>query len=412
VRLEVVTVGTELLLGFTPDTNGAYLGRRLAEAGITVVRRTTVPDRPEAIRQAVGDALARTGVVLTTGGLGPTRDDITRPAVAELLARPLRFDPDTWAAIAERFRRLGREPGPANRTQAEVPEGALVLPNRWGTAPGLWLETPAGLVVMLPGVPGELERLLDHEVLPRLAARGAQRVIRSRVVRTTGLPESLVGARVGAIEPELAPVSVAYLPGPEGVDVRLTAWDAAPADADGRLADGVARVEAVLEDHVYGRDRDDLAAVVLEALRARGLTLALAESCTGGLLGARITALPGSSEVFLGGVVCYADRAKTDLLGVSGELLAAHGAVSPEVALALAAGAAARFGADTAIAVTGIAGPGGGTATKPVGTVCFGWVGPAAGREHGQVRFPGGRQEVRQRAAQHGLFGLLRLVRA
>lgn len=409
MHIELVTVGTELLLGFTVDTNGAHLGRTLAEAGIRVVRRTAVPDDPAAIASAVRDALQRTGWVITTGGLGPTRDDLTRPVLADLFRRPLRFDQDVWGDIVARFRRLGRELSAANRPQAEVPEGGVVLRNRWGTAPGLWLEGELGTVIMLPGVPREFRKLLEHEVLPRLRDRAGGRVIRSRTVRTTSLPESAVGQRVGPIEDALQPVSVAYLPGHEGVDVRLTVWDAEPAAAARVLDEAAARVAALLGDHVYGEDEEDLAAVLLEGLRQRGLRLAVAESCTGGLVGARVTDIPGSSDVFAGAAVCYDNALKTGLVGVPAELIASEGAVSEPVALAMAEGAARRFEVEAGIGVTGIAGPAGGTPDKPVGTVCFGWVVPGQ-RRSGRVVFPGGRPEIRARAAQYALFGLGRAM--
>ncbi len=410
MHLELVTIGTELLLGQLVDTNGPALGRALAAIGVRVVRRTAVDDEPGAIADAVGDALRRTGAVLTTGGLGPTSDDVTKHAVAGLFGAALRFDDGVWAAIEERFRRLGRTPSPANRSQAEVPDGATVLPNRWGTAPGLWLEGGPGLVIMLPGVPGEMQRLLEHEVLPRLGARAGAGVVRSAVVRTTSIAESSVAARVGPLEPGLAPLTLAYLPTIRGVDLRLTAWQLEAAEADRRLEAGCRRLEEALPENAYGRDEDDLAAVLLATLRGRGDTLAVAESCTGGLLGARITAVPGSSEVFTGGLVCYADRLKLDLADLDPALLAAHGAVSEPVASALALGAARRLGATAAIGVTGIAGPGGGSEAKPVGTVCFGWV-LGETRETGTYVFPGDRVEIRERAAQFALHRLVRLAR-
>jgi nicotinamide-nucleotide amidase len=236
--LELLTIGTELLLGFTVDTNGAEIARALATIGVRVARRTTVSDTPGAIRDGVRDALSRTGAVLTTGGLGPTRDDMSKSVVAELYGMPLEFDPAIWQELVARFARLGRAPAPSNRSQAEVPRGAIVLPNRWGTAPGLWFEGPPGLVIMLPGVPGEMRKLVEHEVVPRLAERGEGGVIRSRVVRTTGIPESTLAERLGEIERDVAPLTLAYLPGFDGVDLRLSAWGLGPEEADARLAAG------------------------------------------------------------------------------------------------------------------------------------------------------------------------------
>ncbi len=406
MNLELLTIGTELLLGFTTDTNGADSARALAAIGLRVVRRASVGDDADDIRSAVSDALHRTGAVLTTGGLGPTRDDVTKHAVAELFAAPFEFDPAVWADLVERFTRLGRTPPPSNRSQAEVPRGATVLRNRWGTAPGLWLEGAPGLVIMLPGVPGEMRKLLEHEVVPRLAGRAGGLVVRSRLVRTTAIAESALAERMGEIEREIAPLTLAYLPGPDGVDLRLSAWRLPPAEAERRLETAAALLRGRAGAHAYGGDDTDLAAVVLDAARARGLMIATAESCTGGLVGGRLTAIPGSSEVYLGGAVCYADALKTALLGVEPSLLQAHGAVSEPVALAMALGAAERLGAGAAVSVTGIAGPGGGTAEKPVGTV---WIGAAAGgrAEARHAILSGDRQEIRARAAQLALYRLL-----
>lgn len=408
--LEIVAIGNELLLGFTVDTNAAELGQALAAIGVRVTRRTTVGDDPGGIRSAVAEALARTRAVLTTGGLGPTRDDVSKRVIADLYGWPSRFHDDIWAALVERFRRLGREPAPANRSQAEVPEGAVPLPNRWGTAPGLWFDGPPGLVIMLPGVPNEMRKLLAHEVIPRLAARSGGHVVRSRTLRTSSIPESTLAARIGDVEDAIAPISLAYLPGVRGVDLRLTAWDADPDAADGQLAAAAERLRAAAGDVVYAEGDADLAMVVLDALRGRGDTLAVGESCTGGLVGARITAIPGSSDLFLGGVVSYSNASKTALLGVPAGLIERHGAVSTQVAAALARGAADRFGASVAIGVTGIAGPGGGSEEKPVGTVCFGWL--VRGREDvARTVFPGSREEIRERAAQYALHRLLHLCR-
>jgi nicotinamide-nucleotide amidase len=400
--LELVTVGTELLLGLTLDTNGAEIARRLAAIGIRVVRRTAVGDRAEEIREGVAEGLRRTGAVLTTGGLGPTRDDLTKLTVAELYGAALDFDESVWSDLLARFARLGRAPAASNRTQAQVPRGALVLRNRWGTAPGLWLEGAAGLTVMLPGVPQEMRMLLEHEVLPRLAARAGGGVIRSRTVRTTGIPESTLAERMGEIETAIAPLTLAYLPGLDGVDLRLTAWQLAEDDAERRLAAAAALLAERGGSHVYGEDDADLAAVVLDRARRAGWTLGTAESCTGGLVGVRLTEVPGSSDVFMGSAVCYANRLKTELLEVPAALIDAHGAVSEPVARAMAEGACRRLRVDLAVAVTGIAGPGGGTAEKPVGTVWY----AAADRNGTTARTGvvlGTRREVRARAAQAAL---------
>jgi nicotinamide-nucleotide amidase len=409
--LELVTIGNELLLGFVVDSNSAFLGQSLSGVGFRITRRTSVPDEPDAVREAVAQALGRTRLVITTGGLGPTKDDLTKVAVAELFGAPLEFRQEIWQELTERWVRLGRTIAERNRCQAEVPRGAVVLPNRWGTAPGVWLTGERGEVIMLPGVPLEMRNLMTHEVLPRLAARANGRVIRSLVVRTTGVPESVLADRLMPVEDSIAPLSLAYLPSVLGVDLRLTAWGLDPGEADRSLGALAERLEAVLAEHAYAREDQDLAAVLLDECRARGLTLAVAESCTGGMVGERITAIPGSSDVFLGGVVAYADAAKEALLDVPRRILEAHGAVSAQTAEAMAVGARNRFGASLAVSVTGIAGPGGGSDAKPVGLVWFGAAGPDDSNSAHFI-FPGTRPEIRSRATQFALWDLLRRAKS
>lgn len=413
--LELVTIGTELLLGFTIDTNAAHLARALASVGARVVRRTTVADHAAAIEEAVRSALARTGFVITTGGLGPTRDDVTKRVVAAIYQRALKLDLDYLQELEQRFARLGRGPMPqANRSQAEIPEGAVVLPNRWGTAPGLWLEGEPGITVLLPGVPREMAGLLEHEVIPRIEQYLARlqetpTVIRSRTLRTTGIAEATLADRIGALGDELAPVTLAYLPGIEGVDLRLTAWNLPPEEAARALERAVELLRPVLGQHLYGEDGEDLARVVLSLLRERNLKLAVAESCTGGLLGERLTAIPGASAVFLGGAIAYSDEVKARDLNVPRDLLRTHGAVSEPVVLAMARGAAQRFGAGASVAITGIAGPSGGTAEKPVGTVWLaGWV---EGAERAvKLQLTGEREDIRRRSAQAALNLLRKML--
>ena len=409
MKLEVVTIGTELLLGQVIDTNAAELGRALAAAGVEIVRHSSVADRPETIRAAVAEALARTGFVITTGGLGPTRDDMTKQEVAAIFGKPLRLDDAVLRSLEERFRRLGRAMPAVNRTQAEVPEGATVLPNPRGTAPGLWVEDAGRVVIMLPGVPSEMRGLLADEVLPRLVQRGSGHVVRSRTVRTTGVAESALAERVGAIESEIAPLTLAYLPSPDGVDLRVTAWGLREDEAERRLGASAAVLRERAGADAYGEDRADLAAVVIDQLRARKARLVIAESCTGGLLGSRITAVPGASDVFIGGVVAYDNVVKSGMLDVAPELLERHGAVSEQVVTAMAEGVQRQFAVDAAIAITGIAGPAGGTEEKPVGTV---WMAVRLGNASRALKrvFPGDRGEIRARAAQAALDLLRRMV--
>jgi nicotinamide-nucleotide amidase len=408
--IEILTIGTELLLGFTIDTNGAEIAQAVAAIGGQVVRRTSVGDEPGAIETGLTEALARTGLVITTGGLGPTRDDITKDVVARVFEAPLEFQEEIWQRLVQRFERMGRKAPESNRSQAFVPRGATVLNNQWGTAPGLWLEGPRGTAILLPGVPSEMRQLLKHEVIPRLTARASGTVVRSATIRTTGIAESALAQRLGNIEAELAPLSLAYLPSLPGVDLRLTAWSLLPQEADRRLDEGSRRLRELAGEFVYGKGDEDLAALVLDRARSRKLTLAVAESCTGGLVGGRITAIPGSSDVFLGGIIAYEDQVKLRDLAVPAASIATHGAVSEEVARAMAAGVARQFGAELAIAVTGIAGPDGGSETKPVGLV---WMATSVDGavESFHYVFPGTREEVRARASQWVLFQLLKRIR-
>jgi nicotinamide-nucleotide amidase len=410
VNVELFTIGDELLLGFVVDTNAAHIARTLADVGIRVVRRGTVPDDPLAIVSAIGEALDRTGAVITTGGLGPTSDDLTIPSIAELFGRPLALDEAVLAGIEARFRALGYQSAmPAgNRQQAMLPVGARILPNRHGSAPGVFVEDErARWVATLPGVPREMRGMLGDTLLPllreRMTADGARpTVVRSRTLRTTGIGESALAEALGDCAKGWPGMPLAYNPRWQGTDLRLTVVDLPPDEADARLADAVGRLMDRCGRWVYGEDEDDLAAVVNDLLRARGWRIATAESCTGGLLGARITAIPGSSDVYVGGVVAYDDAVKVRDLGVPDELLAAYGAVSEETVRAMAEGACARFGTEVGLGITGIAGPGGGSPEKPVGLV---WVAAAI---NGTMRtvgrtYVGDREEVRLRSTQTAL---------
>src|SRR4051812_22328115 len=320
MRIEIVTIGDELLLGYTIDTNAAHLARRLAEVGVEIVRRTTCGDTAEAIATAVREALDRAGAVITTGGLGPTSDDLTKPSIAALFGREMVLDEEHLAWMRERWRtRFQREMPASNVQQAMLPAGARKLTNNHGSAPGIWLEDDRGRwVAMLPGVPREMRGMLADTLLPLVQERmgGATRVVRSRTLRTTGIGESHIADIVGKLEGGVGQVELAYLPNADGTDLRLTVRDASPEDADARLAAGAARLRGVLGEFVYGEGTTDLAETVLAACRARGVTVGVAESCTGGMLGERLTAIPGSSDVVQGGVIAYAYELKTSLLGV------------------------------------------------------------------------------------------------
>ena len=362
MRTELITTGSELLLGFTLNTHVNFLARQLATRGLRLARHTTVGDDAAAMREAVAEALARAELLLVTGGLGPTSDDITRDVVAELLGRRLQLDTGVAAAIRERFARRGREMPERNLAQALVPEGGRVLPNANGTAPGLAIPHEGKLVVLLPGPPRELQPMFTQAVLPLLPDLGR---LDCRVLKVARLPESVVEEKVA---PVVRDVELGYCARPGEVEVRVIGPGAAAA---------VANIRAALGEDVFGTDEERLEDVVVRQLAAAGQTVATAESCTGGLIANRLTNVSGSSAVFLAGWVTYSDAAKTRELGVRAETLARWGAVSEEVARELAVGARQRAGTDFAVSATGIAGPTGGTPAKPVGLVYVGVATPA-----------------------------------
>ena len=404
MNVELITIGDELLLGFTIDTNSAFLARALAERGVAIVRRTTVGDTGDAIVAAVREALERTGAVITTGGLGPTTDDLSVESVARVFGREMRLDEEHLEWMRNRWKtRFGREMPESNRRQAMLPEGVRKLENKYGSAPGVFLEDDLGRwVAMLPGVPREMRGMTGDVLLPLLAERGAgaagsDSVIRSRTIRTTGIAESLVQDRLNGVEVPTG-VSLAFLPGVDGVDLRITTQGSA-ASAD-RILDGLAgAIRGRVGEYVYAEGDGDMAAVLLETCRRKALRIAVAESCTGGLLGARLTAIPGSSDVFVGGVIAYANEVKLRELGVSQRDLDQFGAVSETVVRQMAGGVRARFGVEIGLGISGVAGPGGGTPDKPVGLV---WVAAAVGDrlESRSFQSAGDRGEVRYRGAQ------------
>ncbi len=376
--IELINTGTELLLGRTANTHQQWLGRRLADLGYRVARQATVPDTGPEIEQALREALARADLILVTGGLGPTSDDLTRERVAALLGRPLRLDAGVRAHI-ERFFALRDRPMPAgNEVQALVPEGARVLWNPLGTAPGLAIEArpnpfrrdgAASWLVLLPGPPRELQPMFNDTVVPLLRERlpPAEDSV-SRTLRTVGVGESLVQARIAEpLRPLVATgLELGYCAHPGQVDVRLAAHGP---EAARLVRSAEQTVRGLLGEHIFTAADEELETVLVRLLTERRQTLALAESCTGGCLAHRLTNVPGASAVFRAGLVTYSNAAKERLLGVRAETLARHGAVSEAVAREMAEGARRGNETDYAVAVTGIAGPGGGSAAKPVGTV-------------------------------------------
>jgi nicotinamide-nucleotide amidase len=406
-------VGNEVLLGETVDTNGAWLSRELAALGLPVVNRETVGDRKTAIQDGLTRLVTVADVVLVSGGLGPTPDDVTLDAVAERLGLELVEDPELRAELEARFRARGYDALPVpNLRQARVPRGGVVLGNPLGTAPALVLRHEETPVVLLPGVPRELRMTFTDLVRPWLLSHFAGRLqpVRHRDIHTTGVPESVLTERLEGVSDLPEGVELASLPSLSGVSIRLTVrGEPDPTEAERRLQTAAAALDPVVGPFRFEAESGDLVEAVAEALLGRSLTVATAESCTGGLVAKRLTDRPGSADYFLGGVVAYSDAAKVELIGVEPGLLTEHGAVSRPVAEALARGAAQRFGADAGIGITGIAGPGGATAEKPVGTVWY------AVHVNGQTearleQFPGDRAFVRERSGQAALALLLRLL--
>ena len=399
--VEIVTIGDELLLGTTVDTNAVFLARALGEIGVPIARRATVADDPDEITDAVRQALERTGGVITTGGLGPTADDLTRPVLARLFGRELHEDPEIVAALHALWASRGRGALPAsNLQQALVPDGAEVLANAQGTAPGLRLTDEQGRwVIMLPGVPRELRHMTTAHIVPWLSARGGGTVLRSRTVRTTSIAESALAEKLGAMKRLVEGLPLAYLPGHDGVDLRITARGMSSEESTRRLDAAVTQIRDVVGIHAYATDGMSMAEVLLDLCVAHGDTIAVAESCTGGLLGARLTEVPGSSRVVLGGVIAYSNAVKEQELGVSADDIGQFGAVSEPVAIQMARGVRGMTGATIGVGITGVAGPDGGTPEKPVGTV---WIAiDVRGEVTSRVAiYIGDRAEIRHRATQ------------
>ncbi len=378
----LLTVGDEILLGQIANTNAAWLGDRLSSVGVDVRRSETVGDDVAEIAAAIDRATADGArVVVVTGGLGPTHDDVTREAVAQAFGRDLEFHPDILERIEERYRSRGRAVPPLVRVMAEVPAGFEVLANPKGTAPGLWGERRVGafgqVVVVMPGVPYEMEAITEAHVLPRLRDR-QDGVVLSRTLLTVGRGESDLATTLGDLSEALTDgLTLAYLPSLGTVRLRVTARGPDQGAAQASVDRATDAIRDALGNLVFGEGRTTLEAVVNEMLAERGLTLATAESCTGGAVAARVTSVPGASRVFRGAVVAYDNVVKERLLGVTSEALAAHGAVSEAVACEMAEGVRYHLGAHIGLATTGIAGPTGGTPEKPVGTV---WIGYADGQ--------------------------------
>ncbi len=402
-RAALIAVGTELLTGLRNDTNGVWLARALRRLGYTVVGRWIVPDADTAVQEALHAATRVAGVIVLTGGLGPTDDDRTREAVAAFLGRALEEAPTVRTRILAYYSERSATPPPIVLRMARVIAGAEVLPNPVGAAPGMWIDARDRVYILLPGPPAELQAVFEPAVRERLQQRATWPLPRWALFRTVGCPEVDIAERVKRIVDAYPGVEWSILPAPAQVDVELR-MDAPDDSTWSRL---LADVRIALGDDCYAEEDIPIEAVIGRLLRQRGHTLAVAESCTGGLIGHRITNVPGSSEYFMQGYVVYSNAAKVALLGVDPDTLQRFGAVSEPVAVQMAKGARTRAQVTWAVAVTGIAGPTGGTPQKPVGTVHIAVAGPS-GTVHQKFRFNGTREQIKWQSAQMALDMLRR----
>jgi nicotinamide-nucleotide amidase len=398
MKAAILCIGAELLAGKTINTNQAFLGRELGKLGIETAEARVVDDDHDAICNTLTELWGKYDLLFSTGGLGPTKDDITKQAIADAFGRNMTFSEEIWESVQERFRKRGIQIPQVNRNQAEYPEGFILLRNENGTAPGLLLEETGKRLFILPGVPGEMEGIFRGEIAPRLNAAPYL----YRTIHTYGIAESLLAEKLDDIViPE--GLHLAYLPQSGRVSLRVFG------NAVDKGLELAAEIERRIPGHIWGHDDETLPERVQKAMLDRGYTLAVAESCTGGLVQEMLTSVSGSSAYFPGGIVSYANRIKTDLLGVGESTLAEHGAVSRETALEMATNCRTRFGVDIAGAITGIAGPDGGTVKKPVGTVHIA-VSTAENVYYEQLRLIGTRTNIRISAAERLMILILRVL--
>lgn len=399
---EIIAVGSELLTPTKIDTNSLWLTERLNEIGVEVKLKTIVGDDPSRLEETIRDAVGRSDIVIVTGGLGPTEDDVTRQVSAAAVGRELVYHQELESELRERFRRWGREMPEINKRQAFIVDGATVLPNPNGSAVGMMLTEGTSQLIVLPGPPRENQPMFTDFVLPKLVDGSAGTVFVKRILKVSGIGESALDEMIAPIYSAYPDVQTSVLFNKSEVEVHLTAA-AKDADAGDRVNREIAaKIVEKIGVAVFSIDGEEMETVVGRLLRDCGETISVAESCTGGLIGQRLTEVPGSSEYFIEGVVTYANDSKTRLLGVSASDMERFGAVSVEVAEAMAAGCRERAGTDHAISVTGIAGPTGGTDDKPVGTVCIGYAGPGGVRSL-RMKLPGDRYLIRWRASQAAL---------
>jgi len=410
MNAEIIAVGSEMLTPERVDTNSLYLTAELNKLGVEVVAKCVIGDDRERLASAIRDAMSRSPILIISGGLGPTEDDVTRDAVAQALDRKLVFHEEIAAWLADRFAKARRKMAEINKRQAYLIEGAEMLSNDRGTAPGQWVEDSGAAAMLLPGPPHELKSMFERHCIPRLARLVPKQVIRTLFLRVTGMPESDLDELISPVYKKYENPVCTILAAHGDLQIHLRARCATEADADALLAEVGGPIELLLGDRLYSQNGDPLAVVVGNLLRKQHATVAVAESATGGMLGERFTSVPGSSDYFAGGFITYNNAMKVELLGVDPDLIAQHGAVSREVAEAMAIGARRRTNADYALSITGAAGPDSGGDNVPVGTM---WVGiaDAAGATAHHRQYLSDRQRIRTFVVQMALDVLRRRLK-
>lgn len=405
MKSQILSIGDELLIGQVINTNAAFIAKKLNAVGIEVIRTLTIGDDESEIRSAFTSSFSEFDITIVTGGLGPTHDDITRKAVCDFFETDLVLNTAVLEHIRQLFEKRNFAWSASAEDQARVPRVATVIPNPLGTAPGMLIEQSGKFFVVMPGVPYEMERMMEDTVVPFFAAKSGKAVIH-RTIKTTGISESLLAQKFGDVQAMIGPAKLAFLPSPTGVRLRITHVTDDRASGEALVARIESEIREKAAKHIYGTDDQEIEDIVGNLLREHGLTLAIAESLTGGLIANRVTNVAGSSAYFLYGVVSYSNESKSSILGVPPELISAHGAVSREVAEAMAVGVRNICGASIGLSTTGIAGPDGGSPEKPVGTV---WIGFSAKEETFALKFSfgEGRLRVKERTAQ-AAFDLLR----
>ena len=411
MKAEIITIGDEILIGQIVDTNSAWIGEQFNLNGIEIVQITSVRDNHEHIKEALQSAEGRVDLVVITGGLGPTKDDITKAALCDYFHTELVFHQPTLDHIIERFNLRGIDMNKLNRDQALLPAACNILPNKLGTAPGMWFEQNDTIFVSMPGVPFEMKYLVEYELLPRLRNTGKTKAIYHKTVLTQGLPESMLAERIADWEDALPNhIKLAYLPNPMAVRLRLTARGEDVEVLKKDVGAEIEKLKPLIQDNIFGYNNETLAEVTGHMLLEGGKTVAVAESCTGGYVSHLVTLTPGCSEYYKGSVTAYSNEIKEKVLGVKAETLAQFGAVSEEIALEMVEGVKKALNVDYAISTTGIAGPTGGTPEKPVGTVWIGVSGPNQTFAKKYVFVGDHRERNIVRSAQTALQMLRRMV--